>query len=209
MADVVCACEEATDDFRAYRSSCHEPQHKRHYRLSGRKQLTQPSTTPPPTSPPRPREQPSSDATRPSPHPNRSRDSSASAVINNAFASEDDQADICLPSVYHRYLPLPRRASPRGSMSTPPAVERATANRPDLDHSRSSAISPPSRPSTPDCRSRNDGRDYSPIAAGFARLSVQQARVDRQGVVVDSMSRGRDERPSSVDIQRRMFDGPC
>jgi len=206
MADIPCSCDTTMSDSRGCCPACVDRQQSRHYRLSGRKQLAQAPPTPPPSEPPTPRA--SSDQSRTLPLRPRSRDSSASAAINSAFSSEDDHADIFPLSIYQRHTSKPRRASPRGSMSTssPTTAERSTIRRSN-DLARPTASLLP-RPSTPDSIIDRP-REYSPMAAGFARLSRKPSPAVGPGVAAEMMGRGRDERPSSFDMQRRMFDGPC
>jgi len=179
-------------------AACLERQQKRHHRLSDRPTTVQPLTPPPSDlATPSPSARASSHDSpvrrgRPSLAQTRVRvSSSVIDVWNNAFTSQEEHPGIFPDSFYTSRV---RRTSSRGSPSTSPMERTSSTITPRVDP----VVESLARASTlPEAGvSGSAVRDYSPMAAGFARLSRKEVR----------HASPRNER-GALDLHARMFDG--
>lgn len=201
MAGTTCSCGHSMFDGKGCCPACLERQQKRHYRLSGRQTAELPAT-PPPSNPVTPRE--SLDGGRHAPALlSRTRDPSAAVTLSSALSSNEEHPDI-FPASFYRTSSRVRRDYSPSSMPIVP-VPRTSTIRHSQDHV-GPVVGQLARPSTPvDGNGAMATRDYSPMAAGFARLSRKEARHHTQN---DAGRRVGSER-GSLDIHARLFDGPA
>lgn len=119
---------------------------------------------------------------------------SASTALTRAFALEEDQP-VLFPSHFYR--------TPTRSLSRPTRTPQSSPESPvPARHSADMTRTPPGGVEARE-------RSYSPMAAGFARLSVK----DRQLAGPPGSPQCRGRVPSSAsgsnDLGIRMFDGPA
>ncbi|KAK4950746.1 hypothetical protein LTR10_010739 [Elasticomyces elasticus] len=195
MAGTTCDCGHEMFDSRGCCPACRERQQKRHHQLSGRNV----SQTPPPSQPNSPRD--SLDRGRPmsiiSESESSRNGSPVAAAMNSAFGSqEDDDSTISMfPSHLYRNS---RRASTRSPSFAPP---RRTTTIRHSDDQLGPVVGQLARTNTP---TKGVGSsEYSPMAAGFARIN--RAEVRSEGVVDERRMSQR----GSMELAARMFDGPA
>ncbi|KXL48098.1 hypothetical protein M433DRAFT_505823 [Acidomyces richmondensis BFW] len=187
-----CFCGELLAENKKCCRTCFESQQRRLYQHPIRSE----APTPPPSKigPPRQsldQKHPTKPAVRPT------KPSAASSALDSAFACDEEQPNIWPASFYRSPSNRSRTSSSRGSIS-PDAPAAKVSNS---MHSQDRLAT--TRPATPDAGIGGASvREYSPIAAGFARLSRKDP------LYGDGARRSRSER-SSVDLHARMFDGPA
>ena len=132
---------------------------------------------------------------------------SASAALNDTFASDNGQSLSFQRTFYRipsRPLSRPHRTD-SGLSDSPSPTERTTISRQD-----SGPVTPTAddlrRPVTPDVASRE--RSYSPMAAPFARLSRKETH-EVSPTTPERRSRLSNSWGSSLELEARMFDGPA
>ena len=174
-----CACGRPTLEYLTYCSTCTGRRQGRHSRHSSLPQ-DRSSLTPPPEAISAPKT------------PKRM---SASAALSTAFASEEEQPSL-FPAHFYRTPDRSRsrpKTSPQRSSDSPASMERTGPHRDSGEYNR---------PISGFFEARD--RSYSPMAAGFARLSIK----DRH--LAPPEWRGRPSSPrSTIELSARMFDGPA
>ena len=129
----------------------------------------------------------------------RARQTSASIALHSAFSSDDDQP-ILFPSSIYRTPPRSRSCTKAASpclSASPTTLERTPSSRQSADDTRLS----------PDNQTFTQGT-YSPMAAGFARLSRKDG-LRNSALGGQSRSRSCGARGAFDDLERRMFAGPA
>ena len=217
-----CCCGEQLVDRRDRCPACFQHHQKRLSRRSGQLQPPAQTLTPPPSESTTPRTSLEADVTASSRPCSTRRNGSITDSLNEVFSS-DETVRIFSPS-FGREPSRSRSRRRRAAIPSPPsatAIEHrptdttslasasyltpTTASRPPLAYGSHAPdlISRSSRPVTPE-RGALD-RSYSPMAAGFARLSrkdaYQHLPTERRGRV----NAGR----SSLEMEAQMFDGPA
>jgi len=192
MASNACVCGERLPESKQCCRTCFERQQRRHYQPPIRTQ----APTPPPSKAGPPRQlldQKYHMQLAVRPH----QSSSASSALNSVFTCDEEQPDIWPASFYRSPSNRSRTSSSSGSVSPDAPAAKVSNSKHGQDRLATT------RPATPDAGNGGASvREYSPMAAGFARLSRKDPSYG------DGGRRSRSER-SSVDLHARMFDGPA
>lgn len=197
MAGLTCACGHSMYDGRGCCPACYDRQKQKSLRSSGAPRR---SMTPPPSHPASPEE--SIDRGRALLVYAKPREGSLDAVFSVASPPQSDHAGGSASTFYDS---LPRTASPRSSVSMSSPVRTTTIKHSDdhigpVIHELAGTVAPASSGGSVD-------REYSPMAAGFARLGHKEAPPhSHHGQRLD---RRREGESSSLDLHARMFDGPA
>lgn len=197
MAGTVCPCGKQLFDPRGCCPACFDRQQKRRSRQSSdrHEQLS----TPPPSSLPTPRGSIDGLSALPISPLIKSRTGlPAGVALNQAVAEEDSLA--LFPSSLIRSSSRSPRSPHRGSTSISTPERTPTMVRHSQDQT-GPVVDQLANPASPEWnRKGSSAREYSPMAAGFARLARDRAPAD--------MPPARRQR-GSLDLEARLFDGPA
>ncbi|TKA22785.1 hypothetical protein B0A50_07887 [Salinomyces thailandicus] len=202
MAGLTCSCGHAMYDGKGYCPACYDRRSRRSQRSTSTataQSLMQP-LTPPPSQPASPREFVERGRALTASTGAQHRQSSAAAVMNGAFSSQEAH-----PSIFASSLsgPRPSRTSSSASVSlASPVRSSIIKHSDDRKGPIIGQLAPP-----PAARASNGGgsnvREHSPLAAGFARLNQKDDCPSSQHSHVNHR---REVERSSLDLHARMFD---